>query len=133
MPVDKIEAIVDAIAHLRGSNTTPDGDLYQLRNPLGLTSFALPGKHEIDNDGRRIFSSWMAGYRAAVFDCKLKCSGESRAHLTSDDKLENLLNVYGINQKPGQDKVVNYLRRALKDESISRTTPLSWFVTEESK
>ena len=124
----RIEALVDAIAHLRGSSTNPDSDLYQIRNPIGTMSFSRPGRNEIDTNGRRVFKSWLAGYRAAVFDLTIKCKGESRANLKPTDLLENLLRVLGITEKLGQDQVVKFLKRALKDQSIIRTTPLSYFV-----
>ena len=131
MSVNRIEALVDSLAHLKGYSTTPDGELYQIRSPLGIQSFSRPGKNEIDPQGRRIFSSHLAGYRAAEFDVRLKCSGESRAGLKKDDKLENLLRVYGVSELGGQQQVVKFLKRALKDQSISRTTPLSWFLEDK--
>jgi len=127
----RIESLVDALANLKGSSTTPDGELYQIKNPTGIQSFSRPGKNEIDEKGRRIFKSWLAGYRAACFDAQLKCSGESRAGIKATDKLENFLRVMGVEQKPSQQKVVNFLRRALKDQSITTDTPLAWFVEEE--
>jgi len=126
--MNKIEALVDAVAHLKGSSTNPDSNLYQIRNPIGAMSFSKPGRNEIDTEGHRVFKSWLAGYRAAVFDLTIKCKGESRANLKPTDLLENLLRVLGIPEKLGQDQVVKFLRRALKEPSISRTTPLSYFV-----
>ena len=90
-------------------------------------SFSRPGKNEIDEQGRRIFTSWLAGYRAASFDLDLKVKGESRAGLKKDDLLENLLRVYQITEPAGQQQVVKFLRRALKDQEITRQTPLSYF------
>lgn len=127
----RTEALVDALAHLLGSVTNPDGELHQIRNPIGLQSFSRPGKNEIDDKGRRVFKSWLAGYRAACFDIDKKCSGESRAGLKKDDTLSNLLGVFRITEKLGQKQVVNFLRRSLKDENISTSTPLSFFVEEE--
>lgn len=127
----KIEAIVDALSHVMGSVSNPDGDLHQIRNPIGLLNFSRPGVRELDSKGRRIFSSWLSGYRAACFDIAKKCSGESRAGLKAEDKLENLLGVFGIKERLGVDQVVKYLRRSLKDQSISRTTLLSWFLEDK--
>ena len=125
--VNKIEALLDAIASLKGWGN-PDSDAYQLRDPLLVQSFSRPGKNEIDEKGRRVFSSSLAGLRACMFDLELKVKGESRAGLKKDDKLENLLRVYGIKEMGGQQQVVKFLKRALKDQSISRTTPLTWFL-----
>ena len=130
--IDRIEALVDAIAHLKGSLSNPDSDLYQIRNPLGLPSFSRPGKNEIDDQGRRVFTSALAGYRASCFDMEKKISGESRAGIKADDKLENILRVYGVTELLGQQQVIKFLKRALKNQEISRQTPLSWFL-EKSK
>ena len=132
MPVNKIEALIDAIAHLKGATTNPDSDLYQMRNPIGIMSFSRPGKNEIDNDGRRVFSTWLAGYRASYFDVDLKCRGKSRAGIKVDDKLENVLRVFGMTERLAHQQVVKFLRRALKDQGITPETPLTYFV-EDSK
>jgi hypothetical protein len=134
MPINerRIEGLVDALAHLKGSATNPDGGLYQIRNPIGMLSFSRPGKNEIDLSGRRIFKSWLAGYRAATYDVAIKVSGESRAGLKAEDKLSNLLGVYQVTEKLGQMQVVKFLRRALKDQTIGLDTPLTYF-SEESK
>ena len=123
----KIEALVDAVAHLKGSTTNPDSELYQIKNPTGIMSFSRPGKNEITSSGLRIFKSWLAGYRAAIFDASIKVGGESRSGIKKDDKLENFLRVMGIDQKLGQQQVVRFLRRALKDQDVSPDTPLSYF------
>ena len=127
----RTEALVDALINLLGSASNPDGALHQIRNPIGLLSFSRPGKQELDSEGRRVFDSWLAGYKAATFDLDLKCKGGSRAGLKTDDKLSNLLGVFKVTEKLGQTQVVRYLRRALKDENISLNTPLSFFVEEE--
>ena len=125
--ITRIEALVDAIAHLKGSTTNPDGELFQIRNPIGIMSFSKPGKNEIDTSGRRVFKTWLAGYRASVFDCEIKVKGESRAGLKKEDNLSNLLRVYGLTEKLAHQQVVKFLRRALKDQSITTETPLTYF------
>lgn len=127
MSVNRIEAVVDAIARLNSAHS-PDSESYRLRNPLLIKSFARPGKHNTDEQGRRIFTSFLSGYKAGLFDLTLKISGNSRAGLKPTDRLENLLAVYGITHKLPVDNVVAFLRRALKDESISRHTELSYFL-----
>ena len=126
----KIEALVDALANLKGSTTNPDSVLYQIKNPTGILSFSRPGKSEIDPEGRRVFKSWLAGYRAACFDAGIKIEGKSRAGIKEDDKLENFLRVMGVEHKVGQQHVVKFLRRALKDQTITVETPLSYFREE---
>lgn len=129
MPVSRLESLHDALASLNNWSS-PDSDAYQLRNPLLLRSFARPGKNEIDTKGRRVFGSSLAGIRAGVYDLDLKIRGESRAGLKKNDKLENLLRVFGINEKLGMTQVVRFLKRALKDEGISVATPLSYFIAQ---
>jgi len=123
---NKLEALLDAIGNLKGM-ANPDSLTYQIKNPLHIRSFARPGKHEIDEEGRRIFPSWLAGYKASLFDLEMKVSGKSRAGLREEDKLSNLLRVYGLPEKLAQQQVCKFLKRALKDDTIHPETPLSYF------
>jgi hypothetical protein len=127
MPLNRIECLVDAIARLNAA-FNPESEIYRLRNPLGIKSFARPGKHNTDEQGRRIFTSFLSGYKACVYDIDLKLRGQSRAGLKPTDHLENLLGVYNIHHKVGIDHVVSFLRRALDDQTISKNTPLSYFL-----
>lgn len=126
MSVNRLEALHDAIASLRGWNS-PESEAYQLRNPLLIQSFSRPGKNEIDAKGRRIFSSSLAGLRAGIYDIELKISGKSRAGLRAEDNLSNLLRVYGLPEKLAHQQVVKFLKRALKDDSLTTETPLAYF------
>ena len=74
-----------------------------------------------------MFKSWSAGYHAACYDARIKISGDSRAGIKKGDKLENFLRVMKIDNKFSQKQVVEFLRRALEDESITSETPLSYF------
>ena len=130
MSVNRIEALLDSLAALKGWSN-PESDAYQLRNPLLVQSFSRPGKNEIDDKGRRIFSTELAGIRACLFDLELKVKGESRAGIKKDDLLENVLRVYGVTERLGQQQIVKFLKRALKTQDISVTTPLAWFIEEE--
>ena len=128
----KIESIVCAIGTLNGAFSNPESDAHQLNSPLLLRSFARPGKHEVDEQGRRIFPSMLSGFKASTYDALLKISGNSRAGLKpATDCLENLLRVYGITELLGQKKAVNYLKRSLKNENISVKTPLSYFLESD--
>jgi hypothetical protein len=60
----------------------------------------------------------------------LKIEGKSRAGLKPTDTLTNLLGVYGIKEGPGINSVVQFLRRALKDQDIDKNTPLSYFISQ---
>jgi len=127
--VSKIEALVDAIGRLNGIHN-PDSPAYQIRNPLLLVSFAKPGRHDVNTDGLRVFGSLLAGYKASCFDVSLKIKGLSRAGLKTTDVLDNLLGCYHIVEKAAKDNVVAFVRRALKDDSVSVRTPLSYFLAQ---
>lgn len=129
MSVTRLEALFDALAALRGWND-PDSKAYQLRNPILVQSFSRPGKNTITDDGLRVFDSELAGIRACLFDLDLKVRGKSRAGIKEDDLLENVLRVYGVTEKLGQQQIVKYLKRALKNQDIKTTTPLKWFLEE---
>jgi len=127
--VRKIEALADAIARLNQA-WTPESEAYKLRNPLLIKSFARPGKHETDEGGRRIFNSFLSGYKAGLYDLDLKLRGKSRAGLTAENTLENLLGVYGINAIAA-DNVVAFVRRALQNQTVSKKTSIAFFVESE--
>ena len=124
--MNKREALIDAIGKANGMHD-PESLCYRLRNPLLIRSFARPGKHETDESGLRVFSSFLSGYKAAEFDIKLKIEGNSRARLRPEDPLSSLLAVYGIRELGGISTIVSFLRRALKDQNITGSTPLSHF------
>lgn len=126
--MNKIEALVDAIGKTNGIHN-PESEAYRLRNPLLIRSFARPGKHETDEQGRRVFKSLLSGYKAALFDMELKVRGQSRAGLQPTSTLANVLGVYGIHEPGGISNVVSFLRRALNDQAISALTPLSYFTS----
>jgi hypothetical protein len=118
---------VDAIGHFNGVSD-PLCESYQIKNPLMMKSFGRPGKHEIDEQGRRVFDSIVSGYRACLFDIALKIQGKSRAGLKPESTLENLLGTYGIHGAAATEGVVKYLRKAMNDTALSRQTPLSYFL-----
>lgn len=125
----KLEALLDAISKINNAYN-PDGDLYHLRNPLKVRSFARPGKHQITEDGLRIFPSILAGMKAGLFDLELKIKGQSRAGLKTTDSLSSLLGLYGVQSKQAVDSVVSFLRRAMKDQNVKASTELSYFIEQ---
>src|SRR4029077_3517058 len=96
--------------------------------PLLLKSYAKLGRHQVNSDGLREFGSLLAGMKAGLFDVELKIKRLSRAGLKPTDTLRNLFGVYGISEKAAMDNVVAFIRRALKDESVSVNTPLEFFL-----
>lgn len=125
----KLESLMDAVAKLNGA-FNPDSDLYSIKNPLKVKSFARPGKHQITEDGLRVFPSILAGMKAGLFDLELKIKGQSRAGLKTTDSLSSLLGLYGVQSKQAVDSVVSFLRRAMKDQSIKASTELSYFIEQ---
>jgi hypothetical protein len=126
-------ALLDAIGTLNGAFNLPDSEAYQLKNPLLIKSFGAPGKHEVDNDGHRKFRTLIDGYRACLYDLKIKLSGKSRAKLRLTDKLANLLRVYGITEPLAERKIVLFIRRATGDENFSSKESLAYFAGDEEK
>lgn len=129
---NKIESLLAAIGHAKGADN-PEMPAFQLNNPLLVRSFAQAGKHQVNEEGTRIFSSILAGTKACLYDLELKLRGQSRAGLKPTDTITNLAGVYGLKELGGVKAVVTYLRKAIGDESITKDTPLSYFLTEESK
>ena len=129
MPVNKLEALLYGLASINGWSN-PDAESFQINNPLLIQNYSLPGKNEIDEKGRRVFKTAASGLHAGLYDLSLKIKGESRAGIKRDDLLENLLRVYNVIEPGGQQAVVKFLRRALKDQSIKVETPLAYFREE---
>ena len=123
---DRLEAIIDAIMTLHEYHK-PDSECYRLRNPLMLKSFSKVGKHEVNENGVRIFSKFLDSYHSAVFDITCKVLGRSNSGIKKTDLLRNLLGVYGINQDKDQTQIVSFLKKALQNPDISLQTPLSYF------
>jgi hypothetical protein len=126
----KLESMFDSLAQLKGWHN-PESLCYQIKNPLMVKSFTQLGRHEIDDEGRRVFKSQLAGIKAGLFDLEMKVSGRSRAGLKDTDKIANLLRVYGISELLGQQNVLKYYRRAIKDSSVTLDTPLSHFLASK--
>lgn len=125
----KLEHIVNAVAKLNGA-LDPASECYRLKNPLMLRSFALPGKHVVNESGIRVFDSLLNGFKAAMFDIELKASGKSRANAGPASSLEEFLRCYEIRTPLAADQIVKFLRRALEDENITRHTQISYFTEE---
>jgi hypothetical protein len=126
MTVKKIEALADALSFYNKAYQA-DSESYRLRNPLMLRNYAPPGKHKITDSGVRVFDSFLGGYKAALYDLKIKLGGESNSGIRPTDCLRNLLAVYQINQEQDILVVCYFLRKALADPTITALTPLSYF------
>lgn len=135
----RIEMLALGIATLNDA-FNPSSDAFQLFN-WGL-SRAYSFKHlsNTDDKGRRIFSSVIGGFRFLVQDLEWKCNGDTRAKgnngkLKSTSNLSDLLLSYKIDNKATPEEnvfqLVDFLTRALNDDSISTTTELRFFTSED--
>jgi hypothetical protein len=122
----RLNALVDAFANLNGA-FDPLSDAYKLYNPLLLRAFSP--KHERNEKGLRVFRSLPSGYDNGVLDVKIKCSGESfsKKQVGPDKPLTNLVCIYG-NPASATRRIVNFLRHALEDDTITENTLLGWFL-----
>lgn len=133
MAVKRIEALADAIAFLHTMHD-PKSDAYQLRNPALARAYSYRHLGEVDNKGRRIFTSLIGGYRFLIQDLEWKCSGQTRAkgyngRLNPMCNLQDLLKSYGHTVEDGSIfMVLDFLNNALPDGSVSSETPLSFFL-----
>jgi hypothetical protein len=121
----RYEALALAIAKMNNWDD-PDSRAFKLRNPGMLTTFRPEKKFEAET-GDRIFSSMMGGFKALTADIHAKCSGKN-PKLTAEAPLKNLLTLYKFKVDGDVQRIVRYLRKALLDESITGSTPISWFV-----
>lgn len=128
MSVRRLEALADALAKMYGA-LDPESEAYQLRNPGMLKAFNP--KHARNEKGYRIFSSFVAGYDNLILDLKIKISGKSRSHLTVDSQVLDLLHIYG-NPTSSLKYIVNFLRHALKDDSIPNDVKLGFFIEDSN-
>lgn len=137
----RLEMLALGIASLNDA-FNPDSDAFQLFN-WGL-SRAYSFKHlsNTDERGRRMFSSVIGGFRFLVQDLEWKCNGDTRAKgsngkLKQTSTLSDLLVSYKIDNKATPEEnlfwLLDFLTRALRDDSINAETTLKFFVNEEGK
>jgi hypothetical protein len=125
MSISRIDALVDAFAAMNGC-LDPHRDAYRLRNPLMLPAFS--DKYTKDpKTGKRVFNSWSSGFDNSKIDVKIKASGASLSKIGPTSTLLDLTCLYG-NPKTAVDYIVNFLRHALQDETITKNIQLQWFL-----
>lgn len=119
----KLEVLAEAISRYSGYND-PSSDAYLARNPGGL--IAHSPLHLRDDGNKRVFISMMDGWQALLFDIQLKLNGKSRAKLQPTDTLVKLAEAYS--QQPTTAQAwAGYLRKALRDQSVTQKTQLDYF------
>lgn len=133
----RIEALADGIAFLNRMHD-PASDAYQLRNPGLLRAYTYRHLGSVDNTGRRIFTSLIAGYRCLIDDLEKKCSGQTRGKgyngkLRSHDKLLDLLKTFKLdNTDDGHIfTLLDFLDKALPGQDVSAQTQLSFFLEDK--
>jgi hypothetical protein len=135
MAVKRIEALADGIAFINNMHD-PKSDAYQLRNPALARAYSYRHLGEVDNKGRRIFSSLIGGYRFLIQDLEWKCSGQTRAkgyngRLNPMNTLQDLLKSYGHPVEDGSIfLLIDFLSNALPGLDINAQTVLKFFVAE---
>jgi hypothetical protein len=132
--VKRIEALADAIACLNKFHD-PLSDSFQLRNPGLSRAYSYRHLGEVDNKGRRIFTSLIGGYRFLIQDLSWKCAGQTRAKgfsgkLTNLSNLEDLLKSFNLGKiEDGHIfELLDFLSKALPGTAIDANTPLSFFL-----
>jgi hypothetical protein len=136
MAIKRIEALADAIAFLNKAHE-PNSDAYQLRNPGLARAYSYRHLGEVDNKGRRIFTSLIGGYRFLIQDLEWKCSGQTRAKgfsgkLSNLSNLNDLLKSFNLgNIEDGHIfSLLDFLGSALPGASIDANTNLQFFLEQ---
>lgn len=134
MAIKRIEALADAIAYLNKAHE-PSSYAFQLRNPGLVRAYSYRHLGEVDNKGRRIFSSLIGGYRFLVQDLTWKCSGQTRAKgfsgkLSNLSNLNDLLKSFNLgNLEDGHIfEILDFLNQALPGTAINSETNLQFFL-----
>lgn len=137
MAIKRIEALADGIAYLNKMHD-PASDAYQLRNPALARAYSYRHLGEVDNKGRRIFTSLIGGYRFLIQDLEWKCSGQTRAKgysgkLSTMSNLNDLLKSFNLdNMEEGNIFILlEFLNKALPGAEIDAQTQLSFFLGDK--
>jgi hypothetical protein len=133
--VKRIEALADAIGFLNDSHN-PESRAYQLRNPGLVRAYSFKQLNAVDDDGYRIFTSLIGGYRFLVQDLQWKVSGQTRAKgesgkLKPTSSLTDLLKSFKLSSIDNLMQAVHFLNTALLTEEITATTELNFFIEVE--
>jgi hypothetical protein len=136
MPVKKLEALADAISALNDYGN-PESPSYQLRNPGLVRAHSFKQLNAVDDQGRRIFTSLIGGYRFLIQDLQWKCEGTTRAKgehgkLKPESTLVDLLKAFRLNGLSEQIQAVTFLNAALQTlgtlDEVKPTTELKFFL-----
>jgi hypothetical protein len=117
---------VQALAAYSGYSK-PDGFLYAANNPIGLKATSM--RHAKNEQGYRVFNSFIDGFQAALFDLDLKITGKSWAKLSPESTLKDLAVAYSL-ETTTATAWARFLRAALHDNTISSETEIQYFTKE---
>ena len=137
MAIKRIEALADGIAFLNKMHE-PTSDAYQLRNPALARAYSFRHLGEVDNKGRRIFTSFIGGYRFLIQDLEWKCSGQTRAKgysgkLSTMSNLNDLLKSFNLDSMEEGNIFIllEFLNKALPGVEIDAQNQLSFFLGDK--
>lgn len=122
----KLEALAEAVIRYSGY-LEPASDLYLARNPGALKATSM--RHAKNEQGYRIFNSFIDGVQALLFDIDLKIRGKSWAKLQPTSTLRDLAVSYSL-EGTTATAWARFLRAALRDQTISGDTELQHFTKE---
>ena len=132
--VKRIEALADCIGFLNDVHN-PESLAYQLRNHGLCRAYSFKQLKAVNEDGYRIFTSLIGGYRFLVQDLQWKVSGQTRAKgesgkLKQTSTLTDLLKSFKLSSIENLMQAVAFLNTALQTEEITATTELKYFLEE---
>jgi hypothetical protein len=122
--MNRLEILALSIAKATGGFDSPESEAFKLRNP-GLLRTYRPEK-KTDSEHRRVFSSFMGGFKALTADLQAKCSGKNRK-ITPENSLSELLALLGFPNSQAVHKIVVFINRSLGNETVAGSTPISFF------
>jgi len=131
----RLEVLACAIGKLNGAFDNPKSDAFKLKNPSLAKAYTYKHLAETDSQGRRIFTSFIGGFRFLCQDLSWKVAGESRAKgeagkLKPTSTIADLLKAYKLTKAEHIFELVNFLQDAFDDATISAETSLSYFQLE---
>jgi hypothetical protein len=132
--VKRIEALADCISYLNNAYD-PTSPAYQRRNPGNVRAYSFKQLNSVDDQGYRVFTSLIGGYRFLQQDLIWKCSGQTRAKgesgkLKSTSSLTDLLKSFKLSSIDNLMQAVHFLNTALQTEEVTATTALQFFLEE---
>ena len=134
--IKRLEALADCIGALNDFGN-PESSAFQLRNPGLCRAYSFKQLNSVDDQGRRIFSSLIGGYRFLLQDLTWKLSGTSRAkgengRLKPTSTLADLLKSFRLSALDKQMQAVGFLNAALNTDEISIATELHYFLEDDN-